>query len=71
MKILKFYENFYEGDYDDYLKQKVELKVVEDVLIEALQSGDIDMIHVNVGQLIDRIAEYPKHSKTVKKYNLG
>ena len=70
MKILKFNENFYEGDYDDYLKQKVELKVVEDVLIESLQSGDIDMIHVNIGQLIDRIAEYPKYSKTIKKYNL-
>ena len=28
--------------------------------------GEIDMIHVNIEQL----AEYPKHSKTLKKYNL-
>ena len=32
--------------------------------------GEIDMIHVNIEQLLERIAEYPKHSKTLKKYNL-
>ena len=69
MKVLKFNET-YEDDYNDFINQKVELVAVEDVLLDALKDGEIDMIHVNIEQLIERIAEYPKHSKTVKKYNL-
>ena len=40
------------------------------VLIEALQDNEIDMIKVNIAEIIERIAEYPLHSKTVKKYNV-
>ena len=69
MKVLKFNET-YDDDYNDFIKQKEELKAVEDVLFDALKDGEIDMIHVNIEQLIERIAEYPKNSKTVKKYNL-
>jgi len=69
MKILKFNET-YEEDSISFLKQKVELFAVEDVLLDALEDGEIDMIHVNIEQLLERIAEYPKHSKTLKKYNL-
>ena len=68
MKILKFNET-YDEDTISFLKQKVELFAVEDVLLDALEDGEIN-IHVNIEQLLERIAEYPKHSKTLKKYNL-
>lgn len=70
MKHLKQFENQQDIEDDIDLNQEVKLFVVEEVLIEAMQNNQIDMKLVTIAEIIERIAEYPLHSNTVKRYNL-
>jgi len=71
VKHLKQFENQEAIILDEFdLNQDVKLFIVQEVLIEALQDNEIDMIKVNIAEIMERIAEYPLHSKTVKKYNV-
>lgn len=76
MKHLKYFENDELAEMYPYGKEKpdmnkmVKLSDVEDVLVEALQNSEIDMIKVSIEDIINQIAEYPKYSKNIKKYNL-